>query len=174
MTGGQRIPSRRELTELLADVSLFSRCSRRERATVARHMETASLPAGTTLVEEGEEGDAFFVILEGAASVRKGERVLAEVGPGASFGELALLDGEPRSASVVATVDSSVAVLGVRMFRTLLREFPEMALELMAGLAGDVRRAREEVEETQRSAGRTAGSAERSRPGEATTRDRTE
>jgi CRP-like cAMP-binding protein len=71
--------------------------------------------------------------------------VLATVGPGASFGELALLDGEPRSASVVATEDSSVAVLGVRMFRTLLREFPEMALELMAGLAGDVRRARDEL-----------------------------
>jgi CRP-like cAMP-binding protein len=113
-------------------------------------METASLPSGTPLVEEGEEGDAFFVILEGTASVRRGTRSLADVGPGASFGELALLDGEPRSASVIATDDVSVAVLGVRMFRTLLREFPEMAIELMAGLAGDLRRARDELAEATR------------------------
>jgi CRP-like cAMP-binding protein len=138
-------------------------------------METATLPAGTCMIEDGEEGDAFFVIIKGNASVRKGDRVLAKVGPGAAFGELALLDGEPRSASVYATDDVSVAVLGVRMFRTLLREFPEMALELMAGLAGDVRRAREELAETQRSAGRTAGSAQRSRPSvQDATRDRTE
>lgn len=108
-------------------------------------METASLPAGTPLVKEGEEGDAFFVIIDGTASVRREDQVLTDVGPGASFGELALLDGEPRSASVIATADVSVAVLGVRMFRTLLREFPEMAIQLMAGLAGDVRRARDEL-----------------------------
>jgi len=113
-------------------------------------METASLPAGTLLVEEGEEGDALFVILDGTASVRKGDRAVADVGPGAAFGELALLDGEPRSASVIATADVSVAVLGVRMFRTLLREFPEMAIELMAGLAGDLRRARDDLAEATR------------------------
>lgn len=113
-------------------------------------MQTASLPAGTPLIEEGEEGDAFFVIIDGTASVKKGDRLLADVGPGASFGELALIDGEPRSASVIATADVSVAVLGVRMFRTLLREFPEMALELMAGLAGDVRRARDELDDATR------------------------
>jgi CRP-like cAMP-binding protein len=113
------------------------------RATVARHMETASLPAGTTLIEEGEEGDAFFLILAGSVSVRKGEQAVAEQGEGAYFGELALLDGEPRSATVVADQDVTVAVLGVRMFRTLLREFPEMAIALLSGLAGDVRRARD-------------------------------
>ena len=117
-------------------------------------METASLPAGTPLVEEGEEGDAFFVIIDGRAAVQKGGQPLGDVGPGASFGELALLDGEPRSASVIASDDVSVAVLGVRMFRTLLREFPEMAIQLMAGLAGDLRRARAELAEatTERSA----------------------
>ena len=106
-------------------------------------MQTAKLGAGTTLIEQGEEGDALFLILDGAASVRKGDQEVAQVGPGAYFGELALLDGEARSASVVATADVTVAVLGVRMFRTLLREFPEMALQLLAGLAADLRRARD-------------------------------
>jgi CRP/FNR family transcriptional regulator, cyclic AMP receptor protein len=138
--------SRRELTELLGDIALFSRCSRRERATVARHMETASLPVDSTLIEEGEEGDALFLILEGSVSVRHGDRPVAVQGPGGYFGELALLDGEPRSATVVAAEDVTVAVLGVRMFRILLREFPEMALQLLAGLAGDLRRAHAQIE----------------------------
>jgi len=141
------LTSRRELTELLADVGLFSRCTKRERATIARHMDTAKLPADTPLVEQGEEGDALFVIIDGAAVVRKGDQLVANVGPGAYFGELALLDGEPRSATVVATEDVTVAVLGVRMFRTLLREFPEMTFELLAGLATDLRRARDELDQ---------------------------
>jgi cAMP-dependent protein kinase regulator len=140
-----RSRSRRDLTELLGGVALFSRCPKHARATVARHMETASLPAGTTLIEEGEEGDAFFLILTGSVSIRKGDHSLAEQGEGAYFGELALLDGEPRSATVVASEDVTVAVLGVRMFRTLLREFPEMALALLSGLAGDLRRARDQI-----------------------------
>jgi CRP-like cAMP-binding protein len=140
-------PSRRELADLLADVALFSRCSRRERATVARHMETATLPSGATLVEEGEEGDALFVIIEGGASVRRKGVEVAVVGPGAWFGELALLDGEPRSATVVATAPTTVAVLGVRLFRTLLREFPDMTGEVLAGLAADLRRTRDALEE---------------------------
>jgi CRP-like cAMP-binding protein len=109
-------------------------------------METASLPADSPLIEEGEEGDALFLIIEGRASVRRqGEEVLS-VGPGACFGEMALLDGEPRSATVIATEPVKIAVLGVRMFRTLLREFPEMTFELLAGLAADLRRTRDQLE----------------------------
>ena len=139
-------PSRRELSDLLSDVNLFARCSKRERATVARHMETATLPADATLIEEGEEGDALFLIIEGTASVRRGGDEVLAVGPGAFFGEMALLDGEPRSATVVATSPVTVAVLGVRMFRTLLREFPEMTFELLAGLAAELRSTRDDLE----------------------------
>jgi len=139
-------PTRHELADLLGDVGLFSRCSRRERATVARHMETTTLAAGTPMVEEGEAGDALFVILEGAGSVRRNGVEVAAVGPGTWFGELALLDGAPRSATVVATDHTTVAVLGVRLFRTLLREFPEMTSAVLAGLASDLRRARDALE----------------------------
>ena len=145
-------PSRRELADLLEQVSLFSRCTSRERATVARHMQTASLPADTPMVEAGEEGDALFVILDGAAVVRRDDQDVLTVGPGAYFGELALLDGEPRSATVVSTEPITVAVLGVRMFRTLLREFPDMTAQVLAGLAQDLRRARDELEAATRAA----------------------
>jgi CRP-like cAMP-binding protein len=132
---------RRELVDLLEQVPLLSRCSRRERATVARFMETAELPAGTDLIVEGEAGDALFVIIEGTATIRRNGVEVATVGEGAHFGELAILDGEPRSATVVATTDVRVAVLGIRMFRTLLREIPDLAEQLMVGLAGELRRA---------------------------------
>jgi len=110
-------------------------------------METATLPEGTTLIEEGEEGDALFVILEGAATVRRKGVDVATVGAGSWFGELALLDGEPRSATVVATAPTTVAVLGVRLFRTLLREFPDMTSAILAGLASDLRRTRDALDE---------------------------
>jgi CRP/FNR family transcriptional regulator, cyclic AMP receptor protein len=134
--------SKRELTELLADVRLFSRCTTRQRRAIARHAQIAELPAGVELVREGEPGDALFVILEGTAVVRQGGVELSRVGPGAYFGELAILDGEPRSATVVAESDVSVAVIGIRMFRTLLREFSDLAEQLLIGLAGELREAR--------------------------------
>jgi CRP-like cAMP-binding protein len=134
--------SKRELAELLEDVGLFSRCTTRQRRTVARHAQIAELPAGTDLVREGEPGDALFVILDGEAVVRREGTELNRVGPGAYFGELAVLDGEPRSATVTAETDVKVAVVGIRMFRTLIREFSDLAEQLLIGLAGELREAR--------------------------------
>ena len=136
------MPRRRELAQLLQNVPLFARCTPRELRSVARFVETAELPAGTDLVREGEDGDALFVILEGEAIVKTGGRELARVGEGDYFGELALLDGEPRAADVVAQTDVKIAVLGIRMFRTLVRELPDLAEQLLAGLAGELRKAR--------------------------------
>ena len=132
----------RELTELLADVKLFSRCTTRQRRAIARHAQIAELPAGVDLVKEGEPGDALFIILDGDAVVHRDGEELNKVGPGAYFGELAILDGEPRSATVVAETDVKVAVIGIRMFRTLLREFSDLAEQLLIALAGELREAR--------------------------------
>jgi CRP/FNR family transcriptional regulator, cyclic AMP receptor protein len=134
--------AKRDLTELLEDVKLFSRCTTRQRRTIARHAQIAELPAGVDLVKEGEPGDALFVILEGTAVVHSHGEELNRVGPGAYFGELAILDGEPRSATVVAESNVKVAVIGIRMFRTLLREFSDLAEQLLIALAGELREAR--------------------------------
>ena len=136
------MPRRKELAETLHSVPLFAKCTPRELRTVARFVETAELPSGTHLVREGEEGDALFVILEGEAVVQSGDQELARVGEGGHFGELAILDGEPRAADVVAATDVKIAVLGIRMFRTLVRELPDLAEQLLAGLAGELRDAR--------------------------------
>ena len=138
--------AKKELAELLTEVGLFSRCTKRERQTIARHAQTAELPPDTDLVREGEPGDALFVILEGEAVVQRDGDEVARVGPGSYFGELAILDGAPRSATVVSATEVKVAVLGIRMFRALLREFPELAEQLLVGLAGELRAAQAAVQ----------------------------
>lgn len=133
---------KRELAELLADVALFSKCTPRQRRAIARHAQIAEMPAGVDLIKEGEPGDALFVILEGEAVVHQAGVELDRAGPGAYFGEMAILDGEPRSATVVAASDVTVAVIGIRMFRTMLREFSDLAEQLLIALAGELRAAR--------------------------------
>ncbi len=129
---------------MLADVGLFSRCTPRERRTVARHAQIAELPAGTDLVREGEPGDALVVLIDGEVTVTVAGAEVNRLRSGASFGEMAILDGEPRSATVTAATDVTVAVVGIRMFRTLLREVPDLAEQLLVALAGELRSARAE------------------------------
>ncbi len=123
---------------------LFSRCTGRELRIVARHAEPVRLPAGSVLFTEGDTGDAFYVVLHGTADVRKGKanRRVNSLGRGAYFGEMALLDAAPRSATVVAATDLELAVLGARIFRTLLRELPTISERMLAALAGELREAR--------------------------------
>jgi CRP-like cAMP-binding protein len=133
---------RKDLIETLGTVGLFAKCTKRELGTVARHVEQADLADGVEMIVQGGAGDALFVILEGEAVVERDGAVVGHAGAGDYFGELALLDGEPRSATVRADGPITVAVLGVRMFRTLLREFPDIAEQLLAGLAGELRSSR--------------------------------
>ncbi|HYF46039.1 MAG TPA: cyclic nucleotide-binding domain-containing protein [Acidimicrobiales bacterium] len=134
--------AKRNLVDLLGDVTLFSKCTKGELKTIARHAETVRLDPGVDLTTQGAEGDAFYVILDGTADVLVDGEVRNQLTSGDWFGELALLDGEPRTATVRAGDDLEVAVLGVRMFRTLLREFPDLAAQLLAGLATALRQAR--------------------------------
>jgi len=136
------VAANRNLVDLLAGVTLFSRCTKGELKTIARHAETVRLDPGVDLTTQGAEGDAFYVILDGTADVLVDGEVRNQLTSGDWFGELALLDGEPRTATVRAGDDLEVAVLGVRMFRTLLREFPDLAAQLLAGLATALRQAR--------------------------------
>jgi cAMP-dependent protein kinase regulator len=136
------VGSKRELSDVLAQVGLFAKCTPRERRAVARHAQIVEMPANTDLVVEGEPGDALFVILEGDAVIRKDGVEVNRVGEGSYFGELAILDGEPRAATVTSTSDVRVAVIGIRMFRTLLREYSDLAEQLLVGMAAELREAR--------------------------------
>jgi len=108
---------------------------------VARRAEDVRVPAGKTLVEEGETGHEFFVILDGTARVTRQGRKIANLGPGAAFGELALLEKAPRNATVVADSDMELVVLGQREFAGLIDEVPGFARKLLAGMAHRLREA---------------------------------
>ena len=99
------------------------------------------MAAGKVLVTEGETGHEFFVILDGMARVSRQGRRVNTLGPGAAFGELALLDKAPRNATVVADSDMELVVLGQREFAGIIDEVPGFARKLLAGMAKRLREA---------------------------------
>jgi CRP-like cAMP-binding protein len=125
----------------LQPVPMFSACSKRDLQLVARRAEDVRVPAGKVLVNEGETGHEFFVILDGTARVtRRGKRV-ATLGPGSAFGELALLDKAPRNATVIAETPMELVVLGQREFAGIIDEVPGFSRKLLAGMASRLREA---------------------------------
>ena len=118
---------------------LFSACSKRDLGIIARHTEMADVPAGTKVTEQGDDGDAFYFVLEGEATVEHNGRVVDRIGPGGFFGELALLDPAPRDATVVADTPMALGVMGARAFRAILRDVPGMTEKLLTGMARRLR-----------------------------------
>jgi CRP/FNR family cyclic AMP-dependent transcriptional regulator len=125
----------------LSEVPLFSALSRKELALVARRAEDVQVEAGRVLVSEGATGAEFFVILSGTAKVSRRGRKVATLGPGAAFGELALLDKAPRNATVTAETPMELVVLGQREFGGVLDEVPGVARKLLTGMARRLREA---------------------------------
>jgi CRP/FNR family transcriptional regulator, cyclic AMP receptor protein len=123
----------------LQQVPLFAACSRKDLQLVARRAEDIRVPAGKTLVSEGETGHEFFVILAGQARVSRHGRKIATLGPGGAFGELALLEKAPRNATITADTDMELVVLGQREFAGIVDEVPGFARKLLAGMAKRLR-----------------------------------
>jgi CRP-like cAMP-binding protein len=123
----------------LQEVPLFAACSRKDLQLVARRAEDVRVAAGKTIISEGETGHEFFVILDGTARITRHGRKIATIGPGAAFGELALLEKAPRNSTVVAETDMELVVLGQREFAGLIDEVPGFARKLLAGMAHRLR-----------------------------------
>jgi CRP-like cAMP-binding protein len=119
----------------LANVPLFSACSKRELRLILDRGERVEVAAGRRLIREGDIGWMFFVVLSGAVEVKKRSRVLASLEEGDHFGELALLGRAQRSATVVAIEPTEVFCLVARAFDQLLDEVPALAKSLLTGLA---------------------------------------
>jgi hypothetical protein len=120
-------------------VPIFSGCSKRELAIIARASKEVSHKEGTVIAREGERGVGLFLILEGQCVVTIGGKTKAKLGPGDFFGEVALLDGGPRTATVMAF--SPVDLIGITgwVFRGLLMEHPSIALKTLVAVAGRLR-----------------------------------
>lgn len=123
----------------LSGVPLFSACSRRDLHRLAGAADEVRVEAGTELTREGSIGREAFVIVEGTAAVLKDGQEEAVLGPGDHFGELALLDGGPRTATVTATSDMVLLVLSKPAFNAVLDEIPTLAHKLLVSLAHRLR-----------------------------------
>ncbi len=139
-----------DVVELLRRVPLFSELSDPELERIGQVAIPRSFPNDTRVFHEGDPGDACFIVRTGSCRVTRehpdGRAItLANLGPGAIFGELAMLDGEARSASVEATEDTDLLALPASDMRALIREHPGMAEKLVVALTRRLREANERI-----------------------------
>ena len=125
--------------DLLADIPLFSACTKKELSKIASLADQVSVDNGTEVTTEGARGWEFFVIADGAAGVYVGGRKIDELRRGDFFGEMALLDQGPRSATVKALGPMSLYVIGAKEFRRLLDEVPFVSRRILQGMAKRLR-----------------------------------
>lgn len=122
-----------ERVPLFEDLSKGQLRGVRDLAEEVRYME------GASIVREGEPGDSFYVIVEGQAKVQRGDKTLATLVPGEFFGEISLLDGGERTATVVSETPMALLEIKQRPFMKMLGKQPDIALKMMQGLAARLR-----------------------------------
>lgn len=131
--------SQSSTADLIARVPLFAACSKKELKTVAGAATERLVRSGDVVVRQGAAGNAFFVIVSGEADVIRSGRKVGHLVSGDFFGDLALIDKMPRSATVTATTDLALLVLGQREFSALLDGSASFGRKLLVGLAQRVR-----------------------------------
>ncbi len=130
--------------DLLRTVALFDGIDADGLARIADQAIEVDFPADRTIVRQGEVGTGFFLVVTGRARVVRDGSTIAELGPGDFFGELSLLDGEPRIATVTAEVPTACLALASWEFETLLEAQPRLAIAILRGVAHRLRSVSEE------------------------------
>ena len=121
--------------DLIKKAPLFSQCSRKELEAIARCADELTLPAGKELTTQGVPGREFVVIAEGSAEVHKDGRRVNTLGAGDFLGEIALISGGPRTATVTTTSTTRVLVLTGTAFRRVNDQLPSVHLSVLAALS---------------------------------------
>jgi CRP-like cAMP-binding protein len=130
-------PTDRDWADVLGALPLFERLRTRQLRGIAKSAKVVDYSPSEPIVQAGDRGDSFFLVLEGSARVAGKSRTLK---PGDFFGEMALIDGGPRSATITATSDVRVMKLPRPAFMKALKQDPQIGLAIMEALAGRVRR----------------------------------
>jgi CRP-like cAMP-binding protein len=130
--------------QLLAGVTLFDGIGPDGLTMVADRAVEVDFPEGRAIVRQGEVGTGFFLITTGRARVVRDGATIAELGPGDFFGELSLLDREPRIATVTAEAPTTCMAIASWEFETLLESQPRLAIALLRGVARRLRAVSEE------------------------------
>jgi CRP-like cAMP-binding protein len=130
-------PTQRDWSEVLSALPLFSRLPKRHVRAIAKLAWHVDCAPGEVIVQAGDRGNSMYLILEGRARVVGKSRVLR---PGDFFGEMALIDGGPRSATIIAASQVRAMMLQRRAFLKALKQNPQIGLAIMEILAERVRR----------------------------------
>jgi CRP/FNR family transcriptional regulator, cyclic AMP receptor protein len=125
--------------DALGRCSFFGGLSRNELRQLAKATEDMEVEEGKTLTREGEAGSEFFVIVDGEVKVTKDGADVRSLGPGDFFGEIALLEDRPRTATVTATTPLRFFVLTRQSFRSLLAKQPELEDKVVSALQNRLR-----------------------------------
>jgi CRP/FNR family cyclic AMP-dependent transcriptional regulator len=130
-----------EMEETLRRVPLFSGVKPKELKKLSRRMTERTFTEGDTITTQGESGIGFFVIEDGNATVSVRGKIIRTLGPGEHFGEVAVIDSGPRSATVVAATDLRCRGMSAWEFKPFVEEHPEVAWALLETLVGRLREA---------------------------------
>jgi CRP/FNR family cyclic AMP-dependent transcriptional regulator len=134
-----------DIEDTLARVPLFSGIKPKELKKLSKRMSQRTFNEGDEITTEGQSGIGFFVIEDGEASVSVGGKIIRTLGPGEHFGEVALIDSGPRSATIVASTDLRCRGMSAWEFRPFVEENPHVAWSLLETLVGRLREAQEPV-----------------------------
>lgn len=120
-----------DATSMIGSVPFFGGLDEKKRKAIAAQGKELSYKAGDSIVDEGTMGVGFYLILDGKVEVRKGSNVLATLGKGQFFGEMSLIDEQPRTADVFAVAPTNCWALTSWSFAALVKTNPEIALAML-------------------------------------------
>ncbi len=129
------------MASAIGSVPFFSGLTGKQRKAMATSGKMRSFNAGEKIVEKGTTGVGFFLLLDGRVEVRQGSRILASLSKGDFFGEMALIDQQPRSADVVALQPTTCYILTAWSFSGLVKTHPEIAMAMLKELVKRLRAA---------------------------------
>jgi CRP-like cAMP-binding protein len=121
--------------ELIKAVPLFAHCSKKELDRLVNELDEIEMPSGRVLTREGEMGREFVVLVDGTAEVTKNGRRVNLLGAGDFLGEIALISGEPRTATVTTTSDADLLILTARSFARVTKEMPSVQASVLKALS---------------------------------------
>jgi CRP-like cAMP-binding protein len=132
--------------DLLKKVPLFSNLSQRHLGEIAKHADQVQVEKGRVLVQQGKIGWEFIFIVEGKARVEKDGKVIRQLSKGDFFGEISLIDGEPRTSTVIAETDMTLLIVHKPSFDHLLDAIPGLQRKILISLCQYLRRAEKAID----------------------------
>ena len=131
---------RDEKLDLLHRIPLFGGCDRRGLERLGQLSDEVDVPAGKVLMRQGESGSDMMVLISGSVAIERDGARVNTLGAGDFFGEIALVDGGPRTATVTTDEPSRLLVITRHDFRAMMEEFPEVEAQVLSAVAHRIRR----------------------------------